>query len=127
MEMEIWTAYNQRKEILREALGETYGVSSVPLLSTADFEGGLTLCSEGNSDAPMKATYITVNNVRELKAIAGNPDVLFKNGIVKSQEPLISNLSDRNIRAKKDVSGYDDVMLACSTMAAYIYGDSEAV
>ena len=75
----------------------------------------------------MKATYITVNNVRELKAIASNPDVLFKNGIVKSQEPLIRDLSDRNIRAKKDVSGYDNVMLACSTMAAYIYGDSEAV
>lgn len=87
----------ERMKILRAVYDE---LGTQNEISTVGVDGGFVLSSAQPQNSSMKCKMITINNIKDLKMVTGNPDDLIEKGLIKYKKPAVSNLTDRNMRAE---------------------------
>lgn len=116
---------SKRIEARMKILEEVYAnVSVSDTICTSDADGEFILSSSDSMKSAMEKHTITINNIRDLKTVAGNPNELHDMNLLSYPAPIVAKISDRK---DLDLEGYDNTKLVCDVMSAYIYGNSELV
>ena len=87
---------SKRIEARMKILEEVYAnVSVSDTICTSDADGEFILSSSDSMKSAMEKHTITINNIRDLKTVAGNPNELHDMNLLSYPAPIVAKISDR--------------------------------
>jgi hypothetical protein len=96
-------------------------------LKTGDTPGPTYLSNHPDFESELEPQTLTIDNVDDLKRLAGVPDEDYENGLMTPHhEPLEEWPSDKNAHAREDLSVEENAQIR-QALIHHVYGHSEKV